>query len=626
LYSKGRLTEVHSSVTRNIVDEYDAEGRVKRSRQRTDGKGYRMAYTYDLAGNLTTETYPSGRLVTIAYNRAGRPRNVQDLDKTYVSGVLYSPHGAVTQMTRGNGLFEEATYNLRLQPKTIGLGTSLGNPDKLRIEYGYGNDRAADSATNNGNLTAQTIRVGASTWPQTYNYDGVNRLQSATEGGYWSQGYSYDRWGNRAVISGLVLTPALTPQTLGAFNTANNRLATWVYDQAGNLTQDGLGRTFDYDAENRQTRAVADTYFYDGEGRRVKKVVGGATTTFVYDAFGKLVAEYSGARQFWVSHITSDHLGSTRAVTNDTGVVQSRLDYLPFGEEIPSTVGGRGGVAGYGTDAGIRQKFTGKERDLETGLDYFGARYLSSAQGRFTGPDEPVVFADPDDPQTWNLYTYARNNPHRFVDPDGNDWFTANGEVPLWIDCERNPSGCNAQQAAGWSRWMPTESGHTLLIDYLNGTFRLGVDASGNPTSSYTGPIGMVDTTFSLIPNPQGGVSSLFLAGTVKQSGGMMLRSAAQGQVHHIATNKSVKSGFTKQFARIFKKAGMTLQDAANKVFLLGHKGRHAIRYHQHVLERLSKAVSGKSGAEARNALVKELQLIRQELLRNPDMIRGDFK
>lgn len=65
--------------------------------------------------------------------------------------------------------------------------------------------------------------------------------------------------------------------------------------------------------------------------------------------------------------------------------------------------------------------FTGKERDAETGLDYFGARYLSNAQGRFTSPDVPLLDQGPSDPQSWNLYSYVRNNPLKFIDPTGND-------------------------------------------------------------------------------------------------------------------------------------------------------------------------------------------------------------
>ncbi|WP_228486486.1 RHS repeat-associated core domain-containing protein [Paludibaculum fermentans] len=70
-------------------------------------------------------------------------------------------------------------------------------------------------------------------------------------------------------------------------------------------------------------------------------------------------------------------------------------------------------------DSGRGSHSTGKERDAETGLDYFGARYFSGAQGRFTSPDAPFADQDPADPQSWNLYTYARNNPLVFVDPSG---------------------------------------------------------------------------------------------------------------------------------------------------------------------------------------------------------------
>jgi RHS repeat-associated protein len=63
--------------------------------------------------------------------------------------------------------------------------------------------------------------------------------------------------------------------------------------------------------------------------------------------------------------------------------------------------------------------YTGKERDGETGLDYFGARYMSAAQGRFTGPDPLARSASPPLPQTWNRYSYALNNPLKYIDPDG---------------------------------------------------------------------------------------------------------------------------------------------------------------------------------------------------------------
>src|SRR5215213_4890034 len=88
----------------------------------------------------------------------------------------------------------------------------------------------------------------------------------------------------------------------------------------------------------------------------------------------------------------------------------SRHDYLPFGEELQAGTGGRATSQGYVAD-NVRQKFTQKERDVETGLDYFGARYYVSGQGRFTTVD-PIYTVLVDrlvDPQQLNLYTYVRN-------------------------------------------------------------------------------------------------------------------------------------------------------------------------------------------------------------------------
>jgi RHS repeat-associated protein len=94
-------------------------------------------------------------------------------------------------------------------------------------------------------------------------------------------------------------------------------------------------------------------------------------------------------------------------------------DYFPFGGEVSRSGNWRFGLTPGVDSAGIRLKFTGKERDAETGLDYFGARYFSGAQGRFTSPDEPLVDQHTSDPQSWNLYAYARNNPLANTDPNG---------------------------------------------------------------------------------------------------------------------------------------------------------------------------------------------------------------
>ena len=134
--------------------------------------------------------------------------------------------------------------------------------------------------------------------------------------------------------------------------------------------------------------------------------------------------------------LVADHLGTPRMVVNKSGTWAGvkRHDYLPFGEELYAGVSSRTVEHGY-TGDGVRQKFTAKERDNETGLDYFLARYYTSTQGRFIGPDDftggptelfaevaahnPTFYAELAEPQSLNKYHYALNNPLRFTDPDG---------------------------------------------------------------------------------------------------------------------------------------------------------------------------------------------------------------
>jgi RHS repeat-associated protein len=119
-----------------------------------------------------------------------------------------------------------------------------------------------------------------------------------------------------------------------------------------------------------------------------------------------------------VEYYHHDALGNVRVVTDKTGQVLERHDYLPFGEEC--TTGAC--AANPGLHASQPRKFIGKERDAETGLDYFGARYYAQQAGRFTSIDPVHAWRENlVDPQRWNRYAYGRNNPLRYVDPDGRD-------------------------------------------------------------------------------------------------------------------------------------------------------------------------------------------------------------
>jgi RHS repeat-associated protein len=440
--SIGRLTAVcYGGVTSSAgnYESYDRLGRVNVSYQQTDLNNYGFSYGYNLANEMTSEVYPSLRTVTNAYDTAGRLASVNgqktgESNKTYASSIGYAAQGAVSSMTLGNNLIDQTAFNNRLQPTQIKLGTTSSPSSVLQLDYTYSNSNP-NVHDNNGNVLAQAITIGSTVMSQSYSYDSLNRLQSASEnnGASWSQSYGYDRYGNRWVStsSGYALS-TLTSQTQSAFNTANNRLVASGYDGAGNQTSDAQGRMFTYDAENRQLtfNGSGGQYFYDGDGHRVKKIDSSGTTVFVYNAGGQSIAEYTSGTPSGggTSYLTSDHLGSTRVVTKADGSVKARYDYLPFGEEIPSTVGGRSSVAGYGGADSTRQKFTQKERDSESGLDYFGARYYGSAQGRFTSVDPLLESGDPEDPQSWHRYCYAYNNPLKYIDPTGGENEPANEE------------------------------------------------------------------------------------------------------------------------------------------------------------------------------------------------------
>jgi RHS repeat-associated protein len=122
--------------------------------------------------------------------------------------------------------------------------------------------------------------------------------------------------------------------------------------------------------------------------------------------------DYSSSSPRETVFITSnDHLGSPRITTDKDGKVFSRRDFMPFGEEIAR--------ANYGSDS-VRQKFAGYERDNESSLDFAKARYHNHNLGRFQSPD-PIIISRKRirNPQLWDSYSYASNNPLKFTDPDG---------------------------------------------------------------------------------------------------------------------------------------------------------------------------------------------------------------
>jgi len=183
--------------------------------------------------------------------------------------------------------------------------------------------------------------------------------------------------------------------------------------------------TYAFDAENRLTQAAAPSgttsFLYDGDGGRVKQVTASTTTVYVgplYEKTGstitktilrgtELVASIQGGV---VRFIHGDHLGSTNLLTDSTGAVVEQLEYTPYGSVSKKT-----------GSQDLAQKFTGQRLDETIGLYFYSARYYDPLTGRFLSADP----AQPQwsDPQDLNRYSYARNNPLKYIDPSGHGWF-----------------------------------------------------------------------------------------------------------------------------------------------------------------------------------------------------------
>jgi len=491
----GRLTKVSNSNSETYYTAFDKMGRVTAHKQRMNSVDYTTAYTYNLAGALLEETYPSGRVVKNTIGSYGDLTQVETKPlggsyTTRASNFVYSAPGAVSSMQLGNSKYETTEFNSRLQPVQIGLGTSTSDTSLLKIEYGYGT-----STTNNGNVTTQKITVPGVTYAfeQAYTYDNLNRIATATESyngsQTWTQTFGYDRYGNRNITAG-------TGATSLTFSSSTNRITTsgYTFDAVGNTTADPSGKTFAYDAENKQTSVSNGTtlgnYSYDGDGKRVKKfnTSTGDDRIFLYDVGGRLVEERDLSNTFQINYVysrsrllstettgnapqylTADMLGTPRINTDGSGNVTARHDYLPFGEKITSALTPqRTSGVGYVGD-GMRKQFTGYDRDNETGNDYAKARTYGSLSGRFTSPDPSLVSSDRQLPQSWNRYTYVLNNPLNLVDPSGLRWG--------YFDDQRGRHFCWASGKAvckGYSEYH----GPSILDNTNYGTVRLNSDGT----------------------------------------------------------------------------------------------------------------------------------------------------
>ena len=353
-------------------------------------------YLHDGDGNLTRVTMPTTEIVDLAYDAASR----------------------LERITSANTVEMQVLYDVATgRPGSI--THSLGAATLASFGYGFDTDGKILSIADGGgtrdftyDATLQVTGGGYAGAPESYAYDPEgNRLTS-----HLSASYTHDA-ANRL---------RQDAETCYAYD-ANGNLATRTVKVIGACT--GAVTAFEWDVLNRLVRidnpdATYVAYRYDAQGRRIEKDVNTSLTRYLYDD-DAILLEYDGADalqatyshgeevdqplamtrggQSYFYHI--DHLGSVRLLTDAAGAVANRYDYDSFGnleatsfETVTNPFG-----------------FTARERDAESGLMFYRARYYDPKIGRFISED-PIGFEAND----LNLYRYVHNNPGTYTDPTGN--------------------------------------------------------------------------------------------------------------------------------------------------------------------------------------------------------------
>ncbi|WP_079857418.1 RHS repeat-associated core domain-containing protein [Vibrio parahaemolyticus] len=411
LYGVGQLTSITdaSGVSKY---SYTASGELASQELIVDGRTLLTNYTYDGAGLLASIEYPSGRKAVYQRNVAGEvigiTLNNGVNSRTLVSDLVRKPFGPVTDLTHGNGLWEERQYDMNYQLESVQVAGAMHR------SYLYTANSNVDSITD----------LMDSRYSQTFNYDKLSRLIDAT-GGYGTREYTYNYNGNRTAIyrdgvkdsySIVFNSNRLTKTSIGSI--------TYSYDANGNTIGRGTD-VFVYDAFNRLTEATVNgetsTYHYNSAHQRVRKSAGGVDVLYVYGLDGELLAEVNAGtgqtqREYvWldgqlvaylvdgtVYHVHNDHLGTPQALTDETGATVWKASYSPFGKATVTT-----------EQIKFNLRFPGQYYDAETGLHYNWHRYYDPALGRYLQSDRLGLFDGVD------TYGYVRANPLRLIDPTG---------------------------------------------------------------------------------------------------------------------------------------------------------------------------------------------------------------
>jgi RHS repeat-associated protein len=440
------VTDARNDVTRYNYDTMD------RLVGRTDPLSRTESYQYDLAGNLTQFTDRRGKATKPSYDSLNRTISLtfgseSTITNTYDRGnrltrTLDSLSGAITRTYDGLDRLTSETTPQGMVTYTYdaaGRRTSMNVSGQLKTSYTYDDANRLTKITQGGASVSFTYDSGnrrtAETLPNgvvmSYSYDRASRITglsytrgSATLGNLI---YTYDEAGRRTSVGGSMARTTLPEPISSATYDAANELTKFdavslTYDADGNLIGDG---TNNY-AWNTRRQLIQITFGsmsfasfqYDAFGRRQGKTVSGLTTHFLYDG-PNVVQELANTKANLLTGLTADEifsrsdaigshsflpdaLGSTLALTDPNGKIQTQYMYAPFGDTISS-----------GSPSTNSFQYTGREND-GTGLYYYRARYYSPAYNRFISED-PLEFAAGDS----NFYAYARNSPTNLSDPSG---------------------------------------------------------------------------------------------------------------------------------------------------------------------------------------------------------------
>jgi RHS repeat-associated protein len=416
--NNGNLATVHDRKSQTTTYTYDP---LNRRTKTTFQDGTSTNYTYD-AGNRITQVQEknAGGTVTATITRAydGLDRLTQEVTAQGTVNYTYDNASRRATMTVVGQPQVTYTYDNANRLTQVQQGTST-------VTIGYDDaDRRTSLTLPNTNSVTYSYNVASELTSITYK-QGATTLGTLT--------YTYDAAGNRIKTGGTFARSSLPPALTTTNYNANNQQLTFgttteTFDLNGNLatsTDAGVTTTYTWNARNQLTgiskSGFTASFTYDSFGRRTGRTVNGTTTNFVYDGLNP-VQEKAGATvnanlltglgidEFFtrtdsvgVRSLLPDALGSTVALGDGTGTLQTQYTYEPFGF-----------VSQTGAASTNSYKYTGREDD-GSGLFYYRARYYQPRFQRFISED-PIGFLGGD----LNLYGYASENPLSYIDPTGN--------------------------------------------------------------------------------------------------------------------------------------------------------------------------------------------------------------